>query len=257
MTADSQASPSPTTPATGSTGGAGVFATTHWSVVLRAGREQVPQSAQALETLCRTYWYPLYAYVRRTGKKPQDAEDLTQAFFARFLEKQWIAEANAQRGRFRSFLLASFKHFLANEWDKENAQKRGGRVSVFSLDSNAAETRFHYEPADTATPDRQFDRRWALTLLDTVLKRLQQEYAEEGKGELFERVKSTLGGDRASAPYARIARELGTSEGAVKVAVHRLRQRYRAVLRAEIAQTVATAADVEDELRHLFAALSG
>jgi len=234
-----------------------VFATTHWSVVLSAGDHDSPESSRALETLCRSYWYPLYAYVRRTGKSPQDAEDLTQAFFARLLEKEWLAAADQTRGRFRSFLLSSLKHFLANEWDKASAQKRGGRVRFLSLDSKAAETRFHREPADTDAPDKQFDRRWALTLLDTVLNRLQQEYADEGKSNLFEHVKGTLGGDRASAPYARIAEALNMSEGAVKVAVHRLRQRYRAILRSEIAQTVATEVDVEDELRHLFAALSG
>ena len=234
-----------------------VFATTHWSVVLSAGAKESPESSRALEILCRTYWYPLYAHVRRTGRNAQDAEDLTQAFFERLLEKEWLAAADRTRGRFRSFLLSSLKHYLANEWDRVSAQKRGGHVRILSLDAREAETRFHHEPADTTTPDRQFDRRWALTLLDTVLGRLQQEYADEGKAGLFEHLKGTLGGDRASAPYARIAGELGMSEGSVKVAVHRLRQRYRAMLRAEIAQTVATEADVEDELRHLFAALSG
>jgi RNA polymerase sigma-70 factor (ECF subfamily) len=195
--------------------------------------------------------------VRRTGRSPHDAEDLTQAFFERLLEKDWLAVADQKRGRFRSFLLSSLKHFLANEWDRARAQKRGGRIRLVSLDTNTAETRFHHEPADTATPDKSFDRRWALTLVDTVLARLQREYVDEGKAELFEKVKGTLGGDRASAPYARLARELNTSEGAIKVAVHRLRQRYRAVLRSEIAQTVAAENDVEDELRHLFEALSG
>lgn len=225
--------------------------------MLSAGNQASPDSSRSLEALCKTYWYPLYAYVRRTGKSPQDAEDLTQAFFARLLEKEWLATADQARGRFRSFLLSSLKHFLANEWDKASAQKRGGHVRFLSLDSKAAETRFHHEPADTNAPDKQFDRRWALTLLDTVLTRLQQEYADEGKLGLFEHIKGTLGGDRASAPYARIASELDMSEGAVKVAVHRLRQRYRAILRSEIAQTVATEADVEDELRDLFAALAG
>lgn len=233
-----------------------MFATTHWSVVLSAGAQESPESGRALETLCRNYWYPLYAYVRRTGHSPQDAEDLTQTFFERLLEKEWLAAADQTRGRFRSFLLSSLKHFLANEWDKVSAQKRGGHVRLLSLDSRAAETRFHHEPADTTTPDKQFDRRWALTLLDTVLKRLQQEYSDDGKAGLFEKVKGTLSGDRASAPYARIARELNMSEGAVKVAVHRLRQRYRAILREEISQTVGSSGDVEDELRHLFAALS-
>jgi len=256
VTSPSECGPSSTTEDRAGGGRNAVFATTHWSVVLSAAGRGPAQSSHALETLCRTYWYPLYAYVRRTGKSPEDAEDLTQAFFARLLEQDWLAAADQTRGRFRSFLLGSFKHFLANEWDKASAQKRGGRVRLLSLDAKAAETRFHREPTDTATPDKEFDRRWALTLLDTVLNRLRQEYTAEGKSDLFEHVKGTLGGDRASAPYARIASELNMSEGAVKVAVHRLRQRYRAILRAEIAQTVATAADVEDELRHLFAALS-
>lgn len=234
-----------------------VFVTTHWSVVLTAGEQQAPQSAQALETLCRTYWYPLYAYVRRTGKGPQDAQDLTQTFFARFLEKRWLADVDQQRGRFRSFLLSALKHFLANEWDRARAQKRGGGVRFISLDTNAAETRYQREPADTATPDKEYDRRWALALLDTVLSRLQQEYAGAGKAGLFEHLKGTLGGERATLPYARLGEQLEMSEGAVKVAVHRLRQRYRAILRAEIANTVTTSAEVEAELRELFAALAG
>jgi RNA polymerase sigma-70 factor (ECF subfamily) len=230
--------------------------TTHWSVVLAAGAASAPESSKALEALCRTYWYPLYAYVRRAGHSPQDAEDLTQAFFARFLEKQWVARADQQRGRFRSFLLSSLKHFLANEWDKARAQKRGGRVTFVSLDTKTAETRYQREPTDTATPDREFDRRWALALLDTVLNRLQREYAEEGKAGLFERLKDTLGGERSSLPYARLGDALSMSEGAVKVAVHRLRQRYRSLLREEIAHTVAAQGEVEEELRHLFAALA-
>jgi RNA polymerase sigma-70 factor (ECF subfamily) len=234
-----------------------VFATTHWSVVLTAGGSDSPKSSQALEALCRTYWYPLYAYVRRTGHSSHDAEDLTQAFFARLLEKQWIADADRERGRFRSFLLTSLKHFLANEWDKAKAQKRGGRVRLIPLETDTAEARYHCEPADTATPDREFDRRWALAVLDTVLARLKSEFSDEGKAGLFEHLKGTLSGERSAAPYARLGEQLQMSEGAVKVAVHRLRQRYRAILRAEIAQTVATEADVEDELRHLFAALSG
>lgn len=235
----------------------GVFVTTHWSVVLAASDRDSPDSTHALETLCQNYWYPLYAHVRRTGRSSHDAEDLTQAFFERLLEKEWLAAADQQRGRFRSFLLSSLKHFLANERDKALARKRGGHARVVSLDTRVAETRFHYEAVDVESPDTAFDRRWALTVLDTVLARLQQEYEREGKAQLFERVKGTLGGDRASAPYAHIARELETTEGAVKVAVHRLRQRYRAILRAEIAQTVAVQSDVEDELRQLFAALSG
>lgn len=234
-----------------------MFVTTHWSVVLTAGKPQAAQSAQALEILCRTYWYPLYAYVRRIGNSPQDAEDLTQAFFARFLEKRWIAGVDAQRGRFRSFLLSALKHFLANEWDKARAQKRGGRMKFVSFEDGTAETRYRREPADTTAPDKEYDRRWALALLDAVLARLRKEYADEGKAGLFEHLKGTLGGDRSEVPYARLGERLEMSEGAVKVAVHRLRQRYRAILRNEIAQTVATETEVEDELRELFAALGG
>jgi len=234
-----------------------IFVTTHWSVVVSAGVKGTPDSAAALESLCRTYWYPLYAYVRRTGHSPEDAEDLTQAFFARFLEKQWVAAADRKRGRFRSFLLASLKHFLANEWDKARAQKRGGHLKWVSLEADTAETRYQRELADTATPDRDFDRRWALALLDTVLARLQQEYREEGKAQMFEQLKGTLGGSRAGLPYAQLGQQLRMSEGAVKVAVHRLRQRYRAILRSAIAQTVAVDSDVEAELRHLFSALAG
>jgi RNA polymerase sigma-70 factor (ECF subfamily) len=234
-----------------------VFATTHWTVVQTAGGAESPESSQALESLCRTYWYPLYAYVRRAGNSPQDAEDLTQAFFARFLEKQWVVDADRNRGRFRSFLLTSLKHFLANEWDKAKAQKRGGRVRFVPLDADTAETRYRREPADTATPDREFDRCWALALLDTVLARLQREYEEEGKSGLFEHLKGTLGGERSGLPYARLGEKLQMSEGAVKVAVHRLRQRYRLILRAEIADTVSTPAEVEAEIQELFAALAG
>jgi RNA polymerase sigma-70 factor (ECF subfamily) len=237
-------------------GGQGVFATTNWSVVQAAGGTESPSSSRALEALCRTYWYPLYAYVRRAGHHSQDAEDLTQAFFARFLEKQWVVDADRDRGRFRSFLLSSLKHFLANEWDKARAQKRGGRVQFVPLETAAAETRYQREPADPATPDKEFDRRWALALLDTVLARLQQEYATDGNAALFEQLKGTLGGTRSEAPYALLGANLGMSEGAVKVAVHRLRQRYRAILRSEIAHTVSTPDEVEVELRELFAALA-
>jgi RNA polymerase sigma factor (sigma-70 family) len=235
---------------------AGVFVTTHWSVVLAASDSASPESSHALEALCRTYWYPLYAYVRRLGRSPEDAEDLTQAFFARFLEKQWVADADRQRGRFRSFLLSSFKHFLANEWDKARARKRGGGIEFTSLNTTTAETRYQQEPPGRSSPDWEFDRRWALALLDTVLGRLQREYANEGKAAWFGELKATLAVDRAGVAYADIARRLGTTEGAVKVAVHRLRQRYRVLLRTEIAHTVASPAEVEEELRHLFAVLS-
>jgi RNA polymerase sigma-70 factor (ECF subfamily) len=241
----------------GQDGGAS-FRTTHWSVVLAAGRADSTTAREALERLCRAYWYPLYAYVRRRGCSPEDAEDLTQAFFARLLQKRWPDAADRGRGRFRSFLLGALKHFLANEWDKAHAQKRGGRVQVVSLDAPSGEERLRQEPeAREASPDREFDRRWALALLDTVLARLAREYAAAGKTRLFERLKVSLGADRQSLDYPVLARELALSEGAARVAVHRLRQRYRALLRDEIAQTVASPAEVEDELRQLFAALAG
>jgi RNA polymerase sigma factor (sigma-70 family) len=234
-----------------------VFVTTRWSVVVSAQGKDSPAAARALEQLCRAYWYPLYAHVRRAGHTPADAEDLTQAFFARLLEKDWLGMADRERGRFRSFLLGSLKHFLANEWDKARARKRGGHLQVVSLDAPAGEERFRQEPMAQGSPDREFDRRWALALLDTVLARLEQDYAQAGKAVAFQHLKSALSGGRSDVPYARLSEALGMSEGAVRVAVHRLRQRYREVLREEIAQTVATATEVEDELRQLFAALAG
>ncbi len=233
-----------------------VFVTTRWSVVVSAQGKQSPEATRALEQLCVAYWYPLYAHVRRLGHGPADAEDLTQAFFAKLLEKSWLDVADRERGRFRSFLLSSLKHFLANEWDRSRAQKRGGQFQIISLDAPVGEDRLRHEPATTTTPEREFDRRWALALLDTVLKRLESEYAEQSKATLFQQLKGTLGGDRAESSHAQLARELGMSEGAVRVAAHRLRLRYRELLRLEIAQTVATAGEVEDELRQLFAALA-
>jgi RNA polymerase sigma factor (sigma-70 family) len=235
----------------------GVFATTRWSVVLTAQRDDSTRAFEALSSLCRAYWYPLYAFVRRKGHPPQDAQDLTQEFFARLLEKNWLADVSRERGRFRSFLLAAMKHFLANEWDKARAQKRGGGQAFITLDAASAETRYALEPADNATPERIFERRWAMTLLDQVLARLRDEFSSAGKGELFEGLKATLTGGRNSQPYAELGAQLGLSEGAVKVAVHRLRLRYRELLREEISNTVGSEADVEEELRHLFAVLSG
>jgi RNA polymerase sigma-70 factor (ECF subfamily) len=235
---------------------AAVFVTTRWSVVLSAGKHASPQAADALENLCRAYWFPLYAHVRRCGHSPSDAQDLTQAFFARLLEKNWLADANRERGRFRSFLLASLKHFLANEWDKAQAQKRGGQVRLIALQADTAETRYLHDPADDDTPNKAFDRRWALAVLDRVLALLREEYVGSGRGELYEQLRATLEGVRTAAPYAAIAKQLGLTEGAVKVAVHRFRQRYREILREEIAQTVETPAQVEEELHHLFAALA-
>ena len=234
-----------------------VFVTTRWSLVVSAGRNDTPQARNALEKLCRSYWFPIYAFVRRQGHGPHDAQDLTQEFFTRLLEKQQLAAADPAKGRFRSFLLAALKHFLANEWDKARAQKRGGGRVLIPIDVAAAETSCGVDPADNLTADKIFERRWALTLLEHVLGRLRAEYVSDGRENLFEQLKPTLTEASRTVAYAEIANRLGTTEGAVKVAVHRLRQRYREVLRAEIADTVAGPGEVEDEIRNLFAALAG
>jgi len=234
-----------------------VFATTHWSVVLTAGRRDTPRAQQALARLCQTYWYPLYAYVRRRGYSAHDAQDLTQAFFARLLEHQSLTRADPDRGRFRSFLLAAMNHFLASEWKRGMAQKRGGGSATLSLDLAAAEERFDLEPADLSAPDKLFEKQWALTLLAEVLNRLEGEYQSEGKAGLFDALKQTLTGSRESQRYAELAPHLGLNESAVKVAVHRLRKRYRELIRAEIANTLDHSQNVEEEMRHLFRALTG
>jgi len=231
------------------------FPTTQWSAVLCAGCGGGPESGRALARLCEEYWFPLYAFVRRSGYAASDAEDLTQEFFARLLEKQYLAVADPQRGKFRCFLLASLKHFLANEWNRAHAQKRGGPQGVLAIDFQDAENRYRVQPADTLTPERLYERRWALALLEQVLGRLREEMAREGKSALFDQLKELLTGHLGSRPYSEIAKELGTTEGAVKAAVHRLRQRYRELLRAEIAETVAGPEDLEDELRQLFTAV--
>jgi DNA-directed RNA polymerase specialized sigma24 family protein len=232
------------------------FVTTQWSMVLAAGGSDTTHAQDALARLCQTYWHPLYAYVRRVGYSSHDAQDLTQEFFARLLEKKYLAAANESRGRFRSFLLSSLKHFLANEWDKAGAQKRGGHQVPISIDAAAAETSCQWEPADHVTADKIYERRWALTLLEGVMRRLREDYARSGKENLFDQLKPTLTEASRAVRYAEIATRLNAGEGAVKVAVYRLRQRYREVLRAEIAETVASPGEVEDELRNLFAALS-
>lgn len=234
-----------------------VFVTTRWTVVLSAGRKSSPQSDRALGELCQTYWYPLYAYVRRQGHTREDAEDLVQAFFARFLEKNYLEGLSAERGKFRGFLLASLKHFLANEWDKSQRQKRGGGAQHLSLDWQSADERYHLDPPDTASPpDRVFDCEWALALLERVIGRLRDESAAAGKTPLFERAKGYLMVGEAVIPYAQAAEELQMDEGAVRVAVHRLRKRYRELLRDEIAQTLSDPAQVAEELRSLQAALA-
>lgn len=233
------------------------FATTHWSVVLRAGRPDAAEASAALARLCQTYWFPLYAQVRRRGYNAHDAQDLTQSFFARLLEGDLLGRADPARGRFRSFVLTALKHFLSDEREKTRAKKRGGGHTFVSIDAEAAERRFHAEPVDPSAPDKAFDRQWAVALLGEVLARLEREYHAAGKGRPFEILKQALTGARDAQPYAQLAAELSLSEGAVKVAVHRLRRRYRELLEAEIAQTVATPQDAAAELNYLFQALAG
>lgn len=230
------------------------FEQTRWSTVVAAGGDST-KAHKALEHLCETYWYPLYAFVRREGHGADDAQDLTQEFFARLLEKRWLVGVDREKGKFRSFLLVAMRHFLVNEWDRAHRLKRGGGATVFSLDAQSAEDRYALEPADSMTADRIFERRWALTLLEQVLSRLRQEFMAAGREKLFDELKVALIGGKA--PYAEIATRLNLSEGAVRVAVHRLRVRYRDLVRAEIAETVATEEEVDAEVQHLFAALSG
>jgi len=234
----------------------GRFATTHWSVVLEAGREESAQAGEALEQLCRTYWYPLYAYVRRKGHDPNDAQDLTQEFFARLLRGNFLNTVEQRKGKFRSFLVASLEHFLVKEWVRANRQKRGGGQAILSLDEEGAENRYALEPAGNLSAQKLYERRWAMTLLDRAMKRLGEECHQHGKRELFECVKNLLSGDAQEEGYRELAAGVTMSEGALRVAVHRLRQRYGILLREEIAQTVATQAEVDEEVRCLFAAFN-
>ncbi|MGD0253380.1 MAG: RNA polymerase sigma factor [Verrucomicrobiota bacterium] len=233
-----------------------VFATTHWTVVLAAGNRSTPQSDDALEELCRTYWFPLYAYVRRRGRTKEDAEDLIQAFFAAFLAKNYLEKLSAERGRFRAFLLASLKHFLANEWDKSQRQKRGGGQTLLSLDWQTADAQFQIAAVNEPSPDKAFDREWAVALLAKVIERLRAECDSNGRPKQFEQLKIFLTAGKGALSHADAAKVLGMDEGAVRVAVHRLRKRYRQLLRDEIAQTLADDADVDEEMRALFAAFA-
>jgi RNA polymerase sigma factor (sigma-70 family) len=233
----------------------GRFATTQWSLVLAAADAEDAHGREALAKLCQVYWYPLYAFVRRQGHGPHDAQDLTQEFFLRLLEKDYLGDVDRARGKFRSFLLVALKHFLSKEWARAKTLKRGGGQALISLDALSAEERYRREPEDNATPERLFEQRWALTLLDRVLSRLSEEYETAGKRALFEQLRGCLTGDSGLPPYAELAVRLNLTEGAVKVVVHRLRRRYRGVLRDEIAQTVADPAEIDDEIRELFSAL--
>ncbi|HEY3380895.1 MAG TPA: sigma-70 family RNA polymerase sigma factor [Vicinamibacterales bacterium] len=235
----------------------GRFATTRWTQVVAAGQAATATSSEALAQLCETYWYPLYAYVRRWGFDADEAQDLTQEFFARVIERHYLRDADPNRGRFRSFLLASLKHFLANERDRISAVKRGGRVTLVPLEIDTAEGRYSLEPADAETPESIYQRRWALTLLDRALARLRDEFHAAGKGALFGRLEGHLTGDQEALPYAELAQRLGMTEGAVKVAMHRARRRFGALLREEIGETVSTPDAVDGEIRELFRALRG
>jgi RNA polymerase sigma-70 factor (ECF subfamily) len=224
--------------------------------VLTAGRSDTTRAHDALAKLCQAYWHPLYAYVRRRGHSPEDAQDLTQSFFAQLLEHRAVAKVNPDKGRFRSFLLASLNHFLSDEWDKARAQKRGAG-KVVSLDTESAESWLRQQPSGNLSPEKAFELRWAITLLEQVYQRLEEEHRQQGKAELFEALRTTLAGPGNSAPYAELAPRLGLQAGAVKVAVHRLRQRYRALLRQTIAETVGSEAEVEEELRYLLRIVAG
>jgi RNA polymerase sigma factor (sigma-70 family) len=235
------------------------FNSTQWSLVLAAGKRSTPESETALATLCAAYWPPLYAYIRRRGYEIFEAEDLTQAFFARLLEKNYLGDAKREKGKFRSFLLSSLNHFLANEWDRKRAVKRGGGVAIIPLEMNSAEEYYLSDRTDLLSPEKLYERRWALTVIDLVLKRIEEEYARKGRSQLFDRIKRFLNGTDSMVGYSQVAAELEMSEGAVKVAVHRMRRRFRDLMRAEIAQTILhpeEPGEVDAEIRSLLASLS-
>lgn len=236
--------------------GSARFATTRWSLVQAAGRAS-PDRSQALADLCADYWYPLYAYVRRRGHGVEEARDLTQSFFVHLLDKETLARADPARGRFRSFLLTSMKNFLAGEWRKETAQKRGGTAPLASLDFELAEKRYRSEPADRLTPEAVYERRWALGLLDRAVADLGREYHLAGKGELFQALQGAIGDRSESVDYPALAERLGQSEGSLRTAVSRLRSRWRQRLRQYVQETVVDASEVGAELRHLSAAVVG
>lgn len=229
-----------------------MFPATQWTVVLAAGGTPSPESAAALERLCSSYWYPLYAFVRRSGHSPPDAEDLTQEFFARLLEKNIVAGADQQKGKFRTFLIITLKRFLANAWDRQHAQKRGGFQTVVSIDHDLAESRYGAELAHHEQPDVIFERQWAVTLLEEVMTRLQAEYTATDRKRLFDHLRPCLTKDEAALPYAEIGRLLDLTEAAVKMAVQRLRNRYRELLREEIGRTVTSPDEIEGEIEYLF-----
>ena len=229
------------------------FATTRWSIVNSARLDSSPDSQVALESLCQAYWFPLYAYVRKRVVDVEEAHDLTQAFFAQLLEKNYLAQADSERGLFRSFLITAFKHFLSKEWQKARAEKRGGGRRTLSLDFQVGDSRISQEPACDLTPEQIYERQWAMTLLERVIERLQNEYEEAGKSDQFERLKDFIIGQYSETTYAEVAEVLESTEAAMKMTAHRMRRRYRELLRDEIADVVAAPEDVDKEIRSLFA----
>ena len=232
------------------------FATTSWTKVLAARDAPSTEARQALEGLCRVYWYPLYALVRRQGHDAEESRDLTQAYFAELLEKGYLDDYDPERGRFRVFLMASVKHFLSKEREKALAWKRGGRADVVSLDADEVEGRYRVEPVDQLTPEQIFERRWALTVLERALSRLRRDQEDADRGREFQQLEGFLTGQGALASYREVAERLGTSESAVKSAIHRLRQRFGQVLRSEIAETVSSPTEVDDEVKHLLGVIA-
>jgi RNA polymerase sigma factor (sigma-70 family) len=232
------------------------FATTHWTTIMAAASGDSVVAHDALARLCQAYWYPLYAYVRGHGYSPETAEDLTQGFFARLLERKDFERCERQKGRFRDYLLGAFRHFIADEYDKAIARKRGGGQILISFDAQDAEERFLLEPADTLSPDKIYERRWALTVLDEALARLQTEYREADKLHLYRALEAHLTRDESKSSYAAIGLDLGLTEGAVKSALHRMRQRHRELIREEVAYTVSTAREIDEEVRYLISVLS-
>ncbi len=239
----------------GPEGHGGVFATTHWSVILAAGQRDTPQAAAALEQLCRTYWYPIYAYVRRQEHSPEDAQDLTQDFFAHLLARGFPHGAVPERGKFRSFLLASLRHFLVDQHRNAAALKRGGGQHTISLDARQAEERFRLEPQHELTPEKLYEREWAMTLLDRARSRLHEEYSATGKADLYERLQGFPLTEKSDDSFQQAASELGMTVGALKSVVHRLRARYRELVREEVAHTVADPVELNEEARHLIAVI--
>lgn len=231
--------------------GAGQFATTHWTAVMSAGRDDSSRAFRALSELCEVYWYPLYAYVRRRGHEHEEALDLTQEFFARLLKGESLESVDRRKGKFRSFLLASMNHFLAKEWTRANRQKRGGGYAIHSLQDDTAERRYLQEPSTNGSPDALYERRWAMTMLETALARLHEDYQGRAKTDIYDALKGFLSGNEGEERYAEVAGRIGMTVGAVKVAVHRMRARYGVILRQTIAETVGSPEEVDEEILNL------